>query len=213
MAETGTADGGTSDSPIIVKKYANRRLYNTATSNYVTLEYLAQMVRDGIEFVVRDARTGDDITRSVLTQIIVEEEAKGQNLLSVEFLRQLIGLYGDNLQGLVPRYLDVTMKSFAKNQAGIRKYIENAFDGILPVSQFEEISRRNMAVFEQAMSAFTPGAESNADESGDAAAEAPAAVADDADSGPEAGDVIDELRCQLDAMQRRLDELSGNKGG
>ena len=109
------------DAPITIKKYANRRLYNTAKSSYVTLEHLAQMVRDGQDFVVYDAKTGEDITRSVLTQIIFEEEAKGQNMLPISFLRQLIRLYGDSLQGVVPGYLEASMEAFGRNQEQLRE--------------------------------------------------------------------------------------------
>ena len=120
------------DEPITIKKYANRRLYNTATSSYVTLDDLALMVKEGNDFVVYDAKSGDDITRAVLTQIIVEEEAKGQNLLPIRFLRQLIAFYGDSLQSLVPRYLDHSMDSFAGNQDQMRTYLQSAFDGTFP---------------------------------------------------------------------------------
>ena len=114
---------------VTIKKYANRRLYNTATSSYVTLENLCQMVKDGVDFVVYDAKTGEDITRPVLTQIIVEEEAKnGQNLLPIGFLRQLISFYGDSLGGLVPRYLELSMQSFAGNEQKMRDYMQNAHD-------------------------------------------------------------------------------------
>ncbi|MBN9558708.1 MAG: polyhydroxyalkanoate synthesis repressor PhaR, partial [Alphaproteobacteria bacterium] len=115
--------------PIIIKKYANRRLYNTQTSSYVTLDHLAQMVKDGQEFEVRDARTGEDITRSVPTQIIFEEEAKGQNLLPIQFLRRLIRFYGDSLQAFVPGYLDMSMESFTKNQDAMKNRIAEAFGG------------------------------------------------------------------------------------
>ena len=138
-------------SPVRIKKYANRRLYNTSTSSYVTLDYLAQMVRNGVDFTVEDAKTGEDITRSVLTQIIVEEEAKGQNMLPINFLRQLISLYGDNLQFLVPRYLEQSMESFAKNQEQMRSVMQESFGGILPLQRFEEMSKQNMTFFEQAM--------------------------------------------------------------
>src|SRR5688572_18090916 len=126
-----------------IKKYANRRLYNTATSSYVTLDYLSQMVREGQDFTVEDAKTGEDITRSVLTQIIVEEEAKGQNMLPINFLRQLISLYGDNLQFLVPRYLEQTMESFAKNQEQMRASMKDSFGGMFPLDRFEEMSKQN----------------------------------------------------------------------
>ena len=133
---------------------------NTATSNYVTLDHLCQMVKAGTEFVVYDAKTGEDITRSVLTQIIVEEENKGgQTMLPVSFLRQLIGFYGDSLQGMVPRYLEFSMKSFARNQEQMRNYLESVndtFGGLFPFGTFEEMGKRNMQMFEQAMNLFTP---------------------------------------------------------
>ena len=136
-----------------VKKYANRRLYNTATSTYVTLDDLSAMVRQGIDFVVHDAKTGEDITRAVLTQIIVEEESKGgQNLLPIGFLRQLIGFYGDNLQAVVPRYLEASMQAFAHNQEQFRDSMQAAFGGFFPFGpQIEEVSKRNMALFQNAM--------------------------------------------------------------
>ncbi len=195
MADDIGQDGNGDASPVIIKKYANRRLYNTQTSGYVTLDHLARMVKDGIAFTVRDAKAGDDITRSVLIQIIVEEEAKGQNLLPVSFLRQLISFYGDSLQGLVPQYLEVTMRSFADNQEQIRDYLNDAFGGLFPFDRIEEMSRRNMEMFEQAVNMFSPGSDQPPP---------PAAPGDGgADDGP-----LDELRAQLHAMQRQIDELS-----
>src|ERR1700679_484765 len=133
---------------VTIKKYANRRLYNTATSSYVTLENLAAMVKEGIEFNVYDANTNEDITRSVLTQIIVEEEAKnGQNLLPIGFLRQLIGFYGDSLAGLVPRYLDYSMRTFQTNESQMRQYMQQAIDGLFPFNPMEEVAKKNMALF------------------------------------------------------------------
>ncbi|MBO1074027.1 polyhydroxyalkanoate synthesis repressor PhaR [Roseomonas marmotae] len=146
--------------PVVIKKYANRRLYNTEASSYVTLEDLAGMVRAGRDFAVYDAKTGDDITRGVLTQIIVEEEAKGQNLLPIPFLRQLIGLYGDSVQSLVPRYLEFAMGSFARQQEQMRQSVEQAMGGFnpfqAPFSGFEEVGKQNMAMMERAMSLFSP---------------------------------------------------------
>ncbi len=141
--------------PIIIKKYANRRLYNTATSSYVTLDYLAEMVRNGEEFNVVDAKSGEDLTRAVLTQIIFEQENKGQNLLPVPFLRQLIGLYGDNLQSFVPSYLEMSMNAFRKNQEAMRRSMSEAFSA--PQSSmriFEDAARKNMAFFEQGLKMF-----------------------------------------------------------
>jgi len=142
--------------PVVVKKYANRRLYNTESSSYITLDNLAEMVRLGRDFVVYDAKTGDDITRSVLTQIIVEEEGKGQNLLPINFLRQLIGLYGGSMQGLVPKYLEHAMTSFAQQQDQIRTAMQKTMGTIFPFGNIEEVGRQNMAMMERAFSMFTP---------------------------------------------------------
>jgi polyhydroxyalkanoate synthesis repressor PhaR len=141
--------------PVVVKKYANRRLYNTETSSYITLENLAEMIRGGRDFVVYDAKTGDDITRGVLTQIIVEEESKGSALLPTTFLRQLIGFYGDSLQGVVPRYLEQAMTSFARQQQQLRQAMQHAFNPFLPFDM-EEMGRQNMAMIERAISLFNP---------------------------------------------------------
>jgi len=160
-ATKGASEGEATVPPVVVKKYANRRLYNTETSSYVTLDDLARMVREGRDFVVYDAKTGDDITRSVLTQIIVEEESKsGQNLLPTAFLRQLIGYYGDNLQWLVPRYLEFAMASFARQQEQMRRAMEQAMGGFMSfpanLSSLEELGKQNMAMMERAMSLFLP---------------------------------------------------------
>src|ERR1043165_1251852 len=149
-------EGKNGQSPVRIKKYANRRLYNTATSSYVTLDYLAQMVKEGVDFVVEDAKTGEDITRSVLTQIIVEEEAKGQNMLPINFLRQLISLYGDNLQFLVPRYLEQSMESFSKNQEQMRAYMKDSFGGMFPLDRFGGKSKEELPFFEKAMQMWNP---------------------------------------------------------
>ena len=190
---------------IKIKKYANRRLYNTASSSYVTLDDLATMVQDGLEFTVHDAKTNEDITRAVLTQIIVEQEAKGNNLLPTGFLRQLISFYGDNLQGVVPQYLDMTMQSFAHNQEKMRSYMENAFGGIYPFSSFEEVGRKNMAMFEQAMNMMSPF---NAQEN-DSTEEFSAGDEDETESA----EALDTMKAQLEAMQRQLDTLSKNNKG
>ena len=143
---------------VTIKKYANRRLYNTATSSYVTLDNLSQMVKQGIEFNVYDAKSSEDITRSVLTQIIVEEEGKaGQNLLPISFLRQLIGFYGDNMQWLVPKYLEHSMQSLSKNQEQIRGYFQSTFGSMFPFgSTLEEMGKQNLVMFERAMRMFSP---------------------------------------------------------
>ena len=135
-------DPGQQEAPITIKKYANRRLYNTAESSYVTLDHLAKMVKDGTDFVVYDAKTREDITHSVLTQIIVEEEGKGQNLLPISFLRQLISLYGDNLQWLVPNYLDYSMRAFARNQEQIRHYFQDTMAGMFRSARLRKWASR-----------------------------------------------------------------------
>ena len=143
---------------VTIKKYANRRLYNTATSSYVTLEDLAKMVKEGVEFNVYDAKTSEDLTRSVLTQIIVEEEGKtGQNLLPIGFLRQLIGFYGDNMQWMVPKYLEHSMQTLARNQEQLRGYFQTTFGPMFPFgTTIEEMGKQNVAMFERAMRMFTP---------------------------------------------------------
>ncbi len=145
--------------PIIIKKYANRRLYNTQTSSYVTLDHLCEMVKAGTEFEVRDARTGEDITRSVLAQIIFEEENKGQHLLPIQFLRQLIRFYGDSLQAFLPSYLEMSIDSFSKNQDDMRKKFTDAFGGRfkdMMGKDYETLTRQNIAMFERAMRMFSP---------------------------------------------------------
>ena len=152
---TPNSDKPSDGKPVVVKKYANRRLYNTATSSYVTLDDLARMIKDGGDFVAYDAKTGEDITRSVLTQIIVEQEQKGQNLLPISFLRQLISLYGDSMQFLVPGYLEQAMLAFAQNQEQMRRNLQATF-GIFPFGQFEEMGKQNMALFERALRMLAP---------------------------------------------------------
>ncbi len=141
--------------PVVVKKYANRRLYNTATSSYVTLDDLAKIIKNGGDFVVQDAKTGEDITRSVLAQIILEAEQKEGALLPLGFLRQLIGFYGDSMRFLVPNYLEQAMRAFAKNQEEMRKSFEETFK-LFPFGRFEEMSKQNLALFEHALKMFAP---------------------------------------------------------
>lgn len=146
-----------SDEPTVIKKYANRRLYDTGRSSYVTLEDLCEMVKEGHDFVVYDAKSGDDLTRQVLTQIIVDQESSGgQNLLPVGFLKQLIGFYGDNISPLVPNYLEQTLENFSKNQEQLRNQINKSIEGMFPVPNLEEINKQNMAMFENAMRMFRP---------------------------------------------------------
>jgi polyhydroxyalkanoate synthesis repressor PhaR len=197
MNTQGNEQSGDSK-PVVVKKYANRRLYNTATSSYVTLEDLAKMIKDGGDFIVHDAKTGDDITRSVLTQIIVEQEQKGQNLLPISFLRQLIGFYGDSMQFLVPGYLEQAMVSFARNQDQMRDTLRSTF-GMLPFGPFEEMGKQNMALFEQTMKMLSPFGR------GGAAPEKPAATEPtQAAEDPR----LKRLETQLEALTKQLDALT-----
>jgi polyhydroxyalkanoate synthesis repressor PhaR len=195
-----TEESSSAANPVVIKKYANRRLYNTQTSSYVTLDHLCEMVKEGVDFEVRDARTGEDITRSVLTQIIFEEEAKGQNLLPIRFLRQLIRLYGDSLQSFVPGYLDLSMESFAKNQEAIKNRVAEAFGG--GTQAFEVMARQNFAMFERAMKMFSPfGAGMTARGEGDG--RSANGVAD-----PRTSEEINELKSEIEAMRKQLAELA-----
>ncbi|MBX9841367.1 MAG: polyhydroxyalkanoate synthesis repressor PhaR [Xanthobacteraceae bacterium] len=192
-----------SEEPVIIKKYANRRLYNTGTSTYVTLEDLAGMVKAGEDFVVYDAKTNEDITRSVLTQIIFEQENKegGQNLLPINFLRQLIRFYGDSMQMLVPRYLEVSLDSLTKEQSKFREQISQAF-GMGGFGAMEDQVRRNMEMFERTFAMFAPFARQGG-QSGQAGGETPS----ETKPGSGGGDDINELKRQMEEMQKRLDRL------
>ncbi len=201
--------------PTVIKKYANRRLYNTGTSTYVTLDDLGEMVKAGEDFTVVDAKTGDDITRSVLTQIIFEQESRGPNLLPVNFLRQLIRFYGDSMQSLVPSYLDMSMRSLTNEQEKLREQMTKAF-GTTAFGALEEQTRRNVAMFEQAFRMFTPfanneGAPSSPERTG--AGDSSEAGSDRAEPArPDAAEPsdseIDALKKQLEDMQQRLDSMS-----
>jgi len=156
-ANSSTEDNGApTQPPIVIKKYANRRLYNTSSSSYVTLEELAQLLRAGKDFVVFDAKSGDEITRSVLTQIILEEDSKGRNVLPVTFLRQLIGFYDDKTPAMLPRYLEATMDHFIQNQEQMQRYFEGTMGRFFPVNQINDMTRQNMALIQQATSMFSP---------------------------------------------------------
>ena len=180
--------------PVTIKKYANRRLYNTGTSTYVTLEDLAAMVKEGEDFVVYDAKTGEDITRSVLAQIIFEQENKeGQSLLPIAFLRQLIRFYGDSMQMLVPRYLEQSMQSLTSQQDKFREQMAQAF-GVGGFGPLEEQVRRNMEMFEKTFAMFAPPSRA-------------ARASRQADKAEGGGGEMDELKRQLDEMQKRLDKL------
>lgn len=182
MAKSPTgADAGTS--VVVIKKYANRRLYNTETSSYITLDDLAKMTREGREFQVLDAKSGADITHNVLTQIIMDEESRGETMLPAGFLRQLISMYGDSMQAAVPQYLEASMDAFRQNQ----KQFRSALEGALTSGPFGEIAKRNIAMFEAATSAFRPKRGSPAPKS---------------DS-----DEVAALKAQLAALQAKVDKL------
>ena len=223
MADQGSAGAsraagrksGRSDDKIVIKKYANRRLYNTGSSSYVTLENLAEMVKAGSDFVVYDAKTNEDITRQVLTQIIFDEEnASGaQNLLPIQFLRQLIGFYGDQMQSFVPSYLEMSLDAFKRQQERMREQLGGAFGGAGAIGQtpgfglFDDQVRQNLALFDRAIKMFTPPfvqARTDAQTASDAAKSA--------DPAPAAGgDQIADLKNQLEAMQRQIEKLAGAK--
>lgn len=194
------------DEPVVIKKYANRRLYNTGTSTYVTLEDLAEMVKKGEEFTVQDAKSGEDITHPVLTQIIFELENKdGQNMLPIPFLRQLIAFYGDQMQMIVPSFLEQSMIAFAKEQERLREQMKSAFGKspmdvmkMAPMKALEEQTRRNIEMFQNAMRMFTPFPP---------AGSATSAPADASKEAPEKSSELQELKEQIAAMQRKIDSL------
>ena len=198
MADKKAGTGET----VVIKKYANRRLYNTATSAYVTLEDLAKMVREGTDFVVFDAKTNDDLTRQILTQIIFEEESRGEALLPVQFLRQLIGFYGGQMQGVLPSYLEMSLDSFSRQQEQMRGQFSKAFGAAPGAGILDEAVKRNMALFTDAMKMWPGFNALNA--SGQNAAAAP-------EARPAAADPLAEMRRQMDEMRSQLDKLS--KGG
>ena len=196
---TSSGDTTSGEKPTIVKKYANRRLYNTATSSYVTLDDLARLIKEGGDFVVYDAKTGEDITRSVLTQIIVEQEQKGQNMLPISFLRQLISLYGDSMQFLVPGYLEQAMGAFARNQEQMRDSLRTTF-GMFPFGQFEEMGKQNMALFDRALKMLSPYAR----DAKPAAAEPPSSRGmAEAEEDPR----LRRLEAQIEALRQQLEAL------
>lgn len=201
MAKSKTASD---TEPVIIKKYANRRLYNTETSSYITLDLLSQMTREGREFTVVDAKSGEDITHNVLTQIIMEEEQRGKNMLPVNFLRQLIAMYGDSMQSMVPQYLEASMDSFRKNQLQFQEAMQGAFGG----GPLAEIAKRNMQMFEAATTAFkgaggimpgVPMPGMSMPGGGVPGATQPAETAKD--------DEIADLKAQLAALNAKIDKL------
>ena len=184
-----------SEEPTVIKKYANRRLYDTGRSSYVTLDDLCEMVKEGYDFVVYDAKSGDDLTRQVLTQIIVDQESKGQNMLPIPFLRQLIGFYGDNLQSVIPNYLEQSFQNFTKNQEYFREQVNKSIEGMLsPVSSMEEINRQNMAMFNRAFQAFTPFSVGGSD-----------------DESADKDQHIEMLKENIEQMQKELERLNAAK--
>jgi polyhydroxyalkanoate synthesis repressor PhaR len=200
MADTQGTDAPPGEK-VVIKKYANRRLYNTASSSYVTLEHLADMVKKGVDFVVYDAKTNEDITRSVLTQIIFEEESQGQSLLPIQFLRQLISFYGNSVQAFLPSYLELSLASFAQQQERMR----SQFTSLGPAAgagAFEEQIRQNLALFDRAMKMFSPFAYAKPEE---APAPAPAA-AKPAEPAPD--DALVQLRKQMAEMQAQIEKLA-----
>ncbi|HEY7900594.1 MAG TPA: polyhydroxyalkanoate synthesis repressor PhaR [Caulobacteraceae bacterium] len=199
MAKANDTGAGRGGERVTIQKYANRRLYNKATSSYITLDDLAQMVKEGVDFVVHDAKSGEDITRKVLTQIIFEEESRGQNLLPIQFLRQLIGFYGDRMQAFLPSYLELSLDSFIGQQE--RMHSQWQAMGAPSMGVFDEQIRQNMALFDRAMKMFTPFA-FRPDEVAQPAAPPP---------GPPPDESLAALRAQMEAMQAQLLALTGKK--
>lgn len=195
MAKSKTAN---ESEPVVIKKYANRRLYNTETSSYITLDLLSQMTREGREFVVVDAKTGEDITHNVLTQIIMEEEQRGKNMLPVNFLRQLIAMYGDSMQSMVPQYLEASMDAFRKNQQQFQEAMKGAFGG----GPLADIAKRNLQMFEAAASAFGNGVPGIPGVTPPASASTPAAAEESKD------EEISDLKAQLAALNAKIDKLT-----
>ena len=203
----GASDKGAGEK-VVIKKYANRRLYNTASSSYVTLEHLSEMVKQGVDFVVYDAKTNDDITRSVLTQIIFEEESQGQSLLPIQFLRQLISFYGNSMQAFLPSYLELSLASFTQQQERLKSQM-GTFGPTAGLGAYEDLTRQNLQLFDRAMKMFSPFAFApggvRPDET--AAASAPSAPAQPK-AEPGNDDALTALRKQMSEMQAQLDKLA-----
>jgi polyhydroxyalkanoate synthesis repressor PhaR len=190
--------------PVVIKKYANRRLYNTASSSYVTLDHLAEMVRDGVDFVVYDAKTNEDLTRSVLTQIIFDEENRGpQNLLPLQFLRQLIRLYGDSMQTLLPSYLEMSLDGFSRQRERLNKDFTGAFAGAEAMDRFQEQIRQNLQLFDRAMKMFSPFGYGR----GDSAEAVAAAESAAKPAGGASDEALSELKARVEEMQRQIEKL------
>jgi polyhydroxyalkanoate synthesis repressor PhaR len=201
MSDADQPGPAPSPEKVVIKKYANRRLYNTRSSAYVTLEHLSEMVKNGVDFVVYDAKTGEDITRSVLTQIIFDEESRGQNLLPIQFLRQLIRFYGDSMQTFVPTFLELSLDSFTRQQERLRSQIAGAVGGVPGAGFLEDQVRQNWALFDRAMRVFSPFAFP-------AAGDAPAA---DAQPKTPADISLDELKRRMEEMQAQIAKLAEKK--
>ena len=199
MAETQD-HGGKGGERVVIKKYANRRLYNTASSSYVTLEHLSDMVKQGVDFVVYDAKTNEDITRTVLTQIIFEEESQGQSLLPIQFLRQLISFYGNSMQAFLPSYLELSLASFAEQQERLRGQLAS-FTPTGGAHAFEEQVRQNLALFDRAMKMFSPFAFSRSEDTAPRPAPAPPPA-------PAADDGLADLKRRLEEMQAQIEKLA-----
>ena len=209
MSQTDQPTGGrrrVEGEPVVIKKYANRRLYNTASSSYVTLDHLAEMVRQGVDFVVYDAKTNEDLTRGVLTQIIFEEESHGaQNLLPLQFLRQLIRFYGDSMQALLPSYLEMSLDGFTKQRERLQVDFTSAFGGAEAFDRIQDQVRQNLQMFDRAMKMFTPFAYGRTDASEDsapAAAPAPSGASDES---------LAQMKAQIEAMQKQIETLITSK--
>jgi polyhydroxyalkanoate synthesis repressor PhaR len=195
-----TQDSRSGDARVVIKKYANRRLYNTASSSYVTLEHLSEMVKQGVDFVVYDAKSNEDITRTVLTQIIFEEESReGQNLLPIQFLRQLIGFYGNSMQAFLPSYLELSLATFAQQQERMRTQLASI--GTPGIGTYDETIRQNLAMFDRAMKMFSPFAYVRPEETA-----APAAKSEPA--APPADDTLNALKRQMEEMQAQIEKLA-----
>ena len=205
MSEADQSGAAAGSERVVIKKYANRRLYNTKSSAYVTLEHLAEMVKDGADFVVYDAKTGEDITRSVLTQIIFEEESRGQNLLPIQFLRQLIRFYGDSMQAFVPSYLELSLDSFTRQQERMRSQVTGAVGSAAGIGFLEDQVRQNLVLFNRAMKMFSPFAFTP---TGEASAEAPAEPAPPKTASDTS---LDELKQRIEEMQAQIAKLAAKE--
>ena len=201
MADTRESGAAASGERVVIKKYANRRLYNTASSSYVTLEHLSEMVKKGVDFVVYDAKTNEDITRSVLTQIIFEEESQGQSLLPIQFLRQLIGFYGNSMQSFLPSYLELSLASFADQQERMRTQLQTLGQGA-GVGVFDAQIKQNLALFDRAMKMFSPFAYTRT------ADEPPAPPRAEAPAAQPADEALVELRKRMEEMQAQIEKLA-----